>query len=509
MSHSQDSDLERQEPHTFKSALTSILTVKDGEVYETHPDKNPKWYQKLLDIGVEENGIKPVPLEQRTCTQYNNLFTYPNRHARHVGHGHELEGRLSRHRFLCHVDLHSACLYGDWWHGDWAKAVDSSEIFLWPLPRHHSPSPQRCHSNWLFLALSRGGRPNPRLSQPKSAFGQHRYYHHLSCLLCRIPLWLQGSPLLGKMDLDPQPHRHCHCLGLWRQVSSPADKQPTGNRFSGHDVGCSDRGVFHYIWRHGVRLQHLPQTKRCVSVSLPLFFSIQTTFRVFAYTYFGLLLPSVPLLILGAAIGGCTPNIPSWSAAYATTGIGGILYQMLVPVLGNFGKFILVLLALSVIGNIAISMYSISVNLQQLLPFFAQVHRFFFIFVAMGLLIPFAIKAAEAWEESLTNFLAVIGYWAGCFDAVVITELVVFRKGDYSSHDHKIWNVGRKLPPGVAALGASLLSLGLVVPGMAAPWYTGPLAKVTGDIGFESAFVVTGLGYLVLRWVEIKVVGHV
>lgn len=127
----------------------------------------------------------------------------------------------------------------------------------------------------------------------------------------------------------------------------------------------------------------------------------------------------------------------------------------------------------------------------------------------MGLLIPFAIKAAEAWEESLTNFLAVIGYWAGCFDAVVITELVVFRKGDYSSHDHKIWNVGRKLPPGVAALGASLLSLGLVVPGMAAPWYTGPLAKVTGDIGFESAFVVTGLGYLVLRWVEIKVVGHV
>lgn len=170
MSHSQDSDLERQEPHTFKSALTSILTVKDGEVYETHPDKNPKWYQKLLDIGVEENGIKPVPLEQRTCTQYNNLFTvfftcllcllpwvhfpvflsawtsltrriwpqYPNRHARHVGHGHELERRLSRHRFLCHVDLHSACLYGDWWHGDWAKAVDSSEIFLWVRIAHSS-----------------------------------------------------------------------------------------------------------------------------------------------------------------------------------------------------------------------------------------------------------------------------------------------------------------------------------------------------------------------------------
>jgi hypothetical protein len=55
--------------------LISFLTVKDGEVYEVEREKNPKWYQKLLDAGVEENGIKPVPLEQRTSTQYSNLFT--------------------------------------------------------------------------------------------------------------------------------------------------------------------------------------------------------------------------------------------------------------------------------------------------------------------------------------------------------------------------------------------------------------------------------------------------
>lgn len=55
--------------------LVSMLHVDDGEVYEEHPEKNPKWYQRILDIGIEENGIKPVPVEKRTDTRYWNLFT--------------------------------------------------------------------------------------------------------------------------------------------------------------------------------------------------------------------------------------------------------------------------------------------------------------------------------------------------------------------------------------------------------------------------------------------------
>lgn len=177
--------------------------------------------------------------------------------------------------------------------------------------------------------------------------------------------------------------------------------------------------------------------------------------------------------------------------------------EMLAPA-GGFGRFVLVMLALSVIGNVAISMYSVALNMQMLLPCFARAPRFVFILATMAIMIPMAIRAAEAWEESLTNFLAVIGYWAGCFDAVLITELVVFRRMDYATFDHAAWNVGSKLPPGLAAVGASLVSLALVVPGMAAPWYTGPIAKRTGDIGFEMAFVVTAVNYLPLRWLEIR-----
>lgn len=55
--------------------LVSMLKVDDGEVYESHPEKHPQWYQRILDVGVEENGIKPVPLEKRTEGRFYNLFT--------------------------------------------------------------------------------------------------------------------------------------------------------------------------------------------------------------------------------------------------------------------------------------------------------------------------------------------------------------------------------------------------------------------------------------------------
>ncbi len=34
------------------------------------------------------------------------------------------------------------------------------------------------------------------------------------------------------------------------------------------------------------------------------------------YTYAGFVLPIVPLMVVGAAIGGAVPNVPEWAAAY-------------------------------------------------------------------------------------------------------------------------------------------------------------------------------------------------
>jgi purine-cytosine permease-like protein len=219
-----------------------------------------------------------------------------------------------------------------------------------------------------------------------------------------------------------------------------------------------------------------------------------------------MVIPTILLLILGAAIGGAVPNVPTWEAAYAKDSVGGVLAEMLTPAHG-FGKFIVVVLALSVIGNIAVSMYSISLNIQMFHPIFTQIPRSIFSVVTTAVLIPVSIKAATSFFESLENFLGIISYWSASFVAIMMTEFVWFRKMDYATYDHSIWNVGKKLPLGIAAICAGICSFGLVIPCMAEVWYTGPIAKTTGDIGFEVAFFVSGILYVPFRTLEIRLRG--
>ncbi|PGH03888.1 hypothetical protein AJ79_07246 [Helicocarpus griseus UAMH5409] len=228
--------------------------------------------------------------------------------------------------------------------------------------------------------------------------------------------------------------------------------------------------------------------------------------RIFSYTYLGLLLPNIPLMTLGAAIGGAVPATPSWASAFETGSIGGMFAAMLSSA-GGFGKFITVLLAFSTLGNIAATVYSITLNLQILLPVLIRVPRAIFALVFIAIIIPVSIRAAASFFVSLENFIGVIAYWSAAFFAIVTVEHLVFRRGDYGSYEHKIWNVGAELPSGVAALGAGALSFALVVPCMSQTWFTGPIAVWTGDVGFEMALVLSALLYLPFRGLEIRVRG--
>ncbi|KAL2069247.1 hypothetical protein VTL71DRAFT_15585 [Oculimacula yallundae] len=225
--------------------------------------------------------------------------------------------------------------------------------------------------------------------------------------------------------------------------------------------------------------------------------------RIFAYTYFGLLIPTVLLIILGAAIGGAVPSNASWSAGYETYSVGGVLAAMLSSA-GGFGQFIAVIIAFSVLGNMAASIYSISLNYQTLHPIFSRVPRPLFAILTVAVTIPVSIKAASSFFAALENFIYLIAYWSAAFTAIVITEHGVFRRGDADSYGHEIWDQRAKLPTGLAALGAAVLSFGLVVPCMSQVWWTGPLAKETGDIGFEVALVLSAVLYVPFRWLEIR-----
>ncbi|KAJ7741441.1 permease for cytosine/purines, uracil, thiamine, allantoin-domain-containing protein [Mycena maculata] len=226
--------------------------------------------------------------------------------------------------------------------------------------------------------------------------------------------------------------------------------------------------------------------------------------RIFWYSYLGLVLPTVALQCFGALIGACLVSVPSWQAGYESGDVGGILDAMLSPAKG-FGKFLTVLLALSVMGNVAATFYSISLNMQILMPLLVYVPRYVFSVLATAIVIPLSIVGAHSFYTTLSNFLGLIGYWASTYVAIVLEEHFIFRKGDASLYDLADWNSARKLPTGIAAIVAVMCGIGIAIPSMAQVWYTGPIAKTTGDIGFELAFVVAMVVYPPLRLLEIRI----
>ncbi|KAH7924911.1 hypothetical protein BV22DRAFT_1195556 [Leucogyrophana mollusca] len=226
--------------------------------------------------------------------------------------------------------------------------------------------------------------------------------------------------------------------------------------------------------------------------------------KIFVYSYLGYIVPIILMECLGAAVVMAAPSVPSWNAGYGEAGnIGGLLEAMLQPV-GNFGKFLTVLLSLSVTGNIACTLYSICFNFQVCVPSLSRVPRYVFSIVGTAIALPLSIVGAHRFQETLTNFLSLIGYWASAYGAILIIEHHYFRKGDFSSYDHADWNVPRRLPWGAAALGAGILSFGLIIPCMNQVWFQGPIGITTGDIGFEVAFPLAGLLYFPLRKLELK-----
>lgn len=176
---------------------------------------------------------------------------------------------------------------------------------------------------------------------------------------------------------------------------------------------------------------------------------------------------------------------------------------MLEPAKG-FGKFVTVVLSFTLLGNIAATSYSISINFQILVPWLARIPRYVFAVIIAAILIPVGIKAATNFFASLENFITLIGYWASAFLAVVLVEHLWFRRGDCASYRHEDWDNAKRLPLGIAAIASALGSVALIVPSMDQVWWLGPIAKTTGDLGFEFAFVVTGILYFPFRYLEKK-----
>lgn len=95
-------------------------------------------------------------------------------------------------------------------------------------------------------------------------------------------------------------------------------------------------------------------------------------------------LEQITIQCLGAAVVGAASSVPAWSQGYENGNVGGLLEAMLQPA-GNFGKFLTVLMALSVAGNVAPTLYSFGFNFQIFMPFLVSVPRYAFSLLATAM----------------------------------------------------------------------------------------------------------------------------
>ncbi|KAF8954889.1 purine-cytosine permease [Flammula alnicola] len=231
------------------------------------------------------------------------------------------------------------------------------------------------------------------------------------------------------------------------------------------------------------------------------------SWKVFWYSYIGLFLPTVLLACVGAALSAAANSVPAWNDGYAGGNIGGLLEAVLQPA-GNFGKFLTVILSLSVAANLVSIFYSASFNFQVFIPRLVVVPRYVFTVVTAAVVLPISIVGAHRFYAAVTNFLSLIGYWCSAFVVMILIEHLYFRSNKFTNYDSEAWNVPSRLPLGLAAVGSGVLSFALVIPCVSQVWFTGPIAKTTGDLGFEVAFVLNAILYPPLRWLEIRFTGR-
>ncbi|KAJ7648851.1 permease for cytosine/purines, uracil, thiamine, allantoin-domain-containing protein [Mycena rosella] len=222
--------------------------------------------------------------------------------------------------------------------------------------------------------------------------------------------------------------------------------------------------------------------------------------KTFAWTYTGLVIPLVLIEWLGAALMS-----------------RGLLGAVLVPVVGNFGKFCMVLLVLSVVANNIINVYSMGLSISVISVWLAKVPRLVWPVVITAIYIPIAIAGADSFATSLEDFMNILGYWLSIFVTVVLLEHFVFRGGDFERYEAaKTWNrqdrtplASRRLLRSCSArwgrqwgwrrFGTSERS-GALVGGAANPF--------GGDIGLELGGAFAGIVYLPARYLELRYIGR-
>lgn len=252
-------------------------------------------------------------------------------------------------------------------------------------------------------------------------------------------------------------------------------------------------------------------------------------YKIFLATYIGIAIPTILVQLLGSALFTGAQSDTSWKHAYAEYGVGGPLMKALEPA-GGFGKFLMVLAALSAIPvsfpveprSVELSMlidiqnnipnnYSFALHAQNFGPWAIKVPRI--AFVTFGFIVATIVGclASLSFESSLQTVLSIVGYWTVIHLVVVAEEHVIFRKARWSAYDFDAWESPSLLPFGWGAIGAFAFGFLGAAMGMNVSWYHAPIAQLIGkkgaNIGHELTFAFSALTFPLFRWLERRYTG--
>ncbi|CAK7914316.1 vitamin B6 transporter Tpn1p [[Candida] anglica] len=263
--------------------------------------------------------------------------------------------------------------------------------------------------------------------------------------------------------------------------------------------------------------------------------------QIFSITFFGIFIPTTYVSILGLLLGNIALNHEPWAELYAQYGMGGLLTEAYKP-WGGGGKFLVVLLFMSLVSNNIINTYSAAFGAQLAGVGFAKVPRWIWAIVGTAVYFVCALVGRNKFATILGNFLPMIGYWTSMYFIILLEENQIFRTDRFihlytkefpngtdtiveetskrsilaakqtrrnQHYNFSIWNDYDSLTHGFAATSAFIIGATGAAVGMSQAYWVGPIAeKCGGDIAMWLCMGFSGLVYPVLRYFELKKFGR-
>ncbi|KAG7196077.1 uncharacterized protein KQ657_000088 [Scheffersomyces spartinae] len=264
--------------------------------------------------------------------------------------------------------------------------------------------------------------------------------------------------------------------------------------------------------------------------------------QVYFITFFGILLPTSFVGVIGSLIGNVAMNYQPWNDAYAEAGMGGLLFKAFERWNGG-GKFLLMVIFISLISNNIINTYSACFGIQLFGGFLTKIPRWFWSIVVTIVYMVCALVGRNKFSTILSNFLPMVGYWISMYFMILLEENTIFRTNRFKHlfihefpsdkfterpqekelhstnirlnqhYNFDIWNDPSKITNGYAATLAFCCGVAGAVLSMSQTYWIGPIAKAVGgefggDVAMWLSMGFSGVVYPFLRYIELKKFGR-